>query len=157
MIRIGPRAVALIKHFESFRAEAYLCPAYRWTVGYGSTGKSIGPGTRWTQPQAEADLARRLGDEFGPQVVRALDGAPTAPAQFGALVSFTYNAGIGSLRRSLLLHAHREGRFGDCARRWLDTNTLNRMPGLVRRRAAEAALYRGDFPELTRLTKGEVQ
>ena len=27
----------LIKHFEDFRSDAYMCPAGVWTIGYGHT------------------------------------------------------------------------------------------------------------------------
>jgi lysozyme len=87
--RIGPDGIALIQGFEGCakkRAdgsfEAYPDPGTGsdpWTIGWGATGKGIGPGTIWTQAQCdarlEADLARYSAD-----VARALGDAPNQPA-----------------------------------------------------------------------------
>jgi GH24 family phage-related lysozyme (muramidase) len=147
---IGPDGIALIKRFEGCarRAadgfEAYPDPATGgapWTIGWGATGPGIGPGTVWTQAQCdarlEADLARYAAD-----VSEALGGAPTTQAQFDALVSFHYNT--GAIRRAALTRKHISGdHVGAAAEfaRWKHAGGRV-LKGLVRRRAAEAALYR---------------
>ena len=58
------------------------------------------------------------------------------------MVSFHYNT--GALGRSTLLKLHKAGQFTAAAvefGKWVNAGG-KRMPGLVRRRAAEAALYR---------------
>ncbi|WP_423141885.1 lysozyme [Parablastomonas sp. CN1-191] len=111
-----------------------------WTIGWGSTGGGIGPGTVWTQAQCDArldaDLARAAA-----QVDAALAGAPTMQAQFDALVSFHYNT--GAIAHAALTRLHRAGNHAAAARefgRWIHAGGRV-MPGLVRRRAEEAALY----------------
>lgn len=149
--RIGPAGIALIKQFEGCarrradgRFEAYPDPgtgAEPWTIGWGATGKGIVRGTVWTQAECdarlEADLAR-----YAAEVARALDNAPTSQHQFDALVSFHYNT--GAVARATLTKRHKAGDFAAAEAefgKWVHAGG-KRLPGLVRRRAAEAALYR---------------
>lgn len=149
--QIGPDGIALIQRFEGCakkRAdgtfEAYPDPGTGgdpWTIGWGATGKGIGPGTVWTQAQCdtrlEADLAR-----YGADVARALGDAPTSQRQFDALVSFHYNT--GAIARATLTRLHKGGDFAGAAAefgKWVHAGG-RRLAGLVRRRVAEAALYR---------------
>jgi len=149
---IGPDGVALIKRFEGCarrRADglfqAYPDPGSGgapWTIGWGATGPDIGPGTVWTQAQCnerlEADLARYAGE-----VADTLGAAPTSQAQFDALVSFHYNT--GAIARATLTGKHKAGDFAGAAREFARWNRAGGrvLPGLVIRRAAEAALYAG--------------
>ena len=149
--RIGPQGIALIKRFEGCAAKrrdgmfaAYPDPGTGgapWTIGWGATGRGIEPGTLWTQAacdaRLEADLAR-----FARGVTRALGGALTTQGQFDAMVSFHYNT--GAIARATLTRLHNAGRYAEAAgefARWVHAGG-QRLPGLVRRRAAEAALYR---------------
>ena len=112
-----------------------------WTIGWGATGPGIGPGTVWTQAQCDArleqDIARHARD-----VDRALADAPTSQAQFDALVSFHFNT--GAIARATLTRRHRAGDHGGAAAEFARWNRAGGrvLPGLVRRREAEAALYR---------------
>lgn len=142
--RVSAAGIALIKRFEGCRLAAYPDPgtgADPWTIGWGATGVGIGPGVRWTQAQAdarlEADLAR-----YAAEVARAIGKARTTQAQFDALVSFHYNT--GAIRKATLTRLHVAGdrvAAADQFARWVYAGG-NVMKGLVRRREAEAALYR---------------
>ena len=148
---IGPAGIALIKEFEGCarirkdgKVEAYPDPASGgdpWTIGWGATGPGIARGTVWTREacdaRLEADLAR-----YAAEVAEALGDAPTTQNQFDALVSFHYNT--GAIRRATLTRKHRAGDHAGAARefdRWCFASG-RKLKGLVRRRAAEAALYR---------------
>jgi lysozyme len=68
---------------------------------------------------------------------------PLKQHQFDALVSFAYNVGVGNLRSSTLLRKLNAGDYDGAA---LEFHRWNRskgkvLPGLVRRRAAEALLF----------------
>lgn len=149
---VGPEGVALIKHFESCarirrdgRYEAYPDPgtgSAPWTIGWGATGPDISAATIWCQAECDARLERDL-ERCSRAVARALGGAPCSAHQFDALVSFHYNT--GAIATALLTRLHVAGRYGEAAdqfARWVHAGG-KRLPGLVRRRAAEAALYRG--------------
>ena len=150
--QIGPDGIALIKRFEGCakrrddgQFEAYPDPGTGgapWTIGWGATGKGIGSGTVWTAQQCdarlEADLAR-----YSAEVSRALGEAPTSQQQFDALVSFHYNT--GAIARATLTRLHQAGNYDGAAAefgKWVNAGG-RRLAGLVRRREAEAALYRG--------------
>jgi lysozyme len=146
---INREGIALIQHFEGFREVAYWDAAGGvWTVGYGDTGPGVTRGTRVTEPAALARLVDRCSTEFGPMVERLVT-VPLSDDQFAALVSFTYNLGLGGLRlkngnpstlvrkinaRDPLASIHFDAgvRAGGVV-----------LPGLVRRRRAERTLFDG--------------
>lgn len=148
--RIGPAGLALIQRFEGCararadgRFEAYPDPATGgapWTIGWGATGRGIGPGTVWTKAECNARLERDLA-RFAGDVARAIGAAPTTRGQFDAMVSFHYNT--GAIARATLTRLHKAGDHAGAAQvfgKWVNA-AGKRLPGLVRRRAAEAELY----------------
>ncbi|MBV9842766.1 MAG: glycoside hydrolase family protein [Sphingomonadaceae bacterium] len=132
---------------EGCRLEAYPDPATGgdpWTIGWGTIGEGIARGVSWTQQQCDERLASDVTD-FAAGVAHLLDGCSTSQAQFDALTSFSYNLGLSALGDSTLLRLHRAGDFDAAAGefgKWIHANGKV-MAGLVKRRAAEAALYRG--------------
>lgn len=165
----GPKARALMHHFEKCRLSTYRCPAGKWTIGWGDTGRHVKPGLVWTQAQADEAFAKRLATEFEPAVREAIGDAPTTPAQFGAMVALAYNIGVGpkdwkpgmkqGFRQSSVARLHAAGKTTAAADAFLAWNKIGGAPssGLTRRRSAERALYAGDFNEVERLTFGEVK
>uniref|UniRef100_UPI000225FC22 lysozyme n=1 Tax=Paracoccus sp. TRP TaxID=412597 RepID=UPI000225FC22 len=81
-------------------------------------------------PRYEADVTR---------LVRV----PLNENQFGALVSFTYNLGAGNLTSSTLLRKLNAGDYAGAAAEFPTWNKAGGkvLNGLVRRRAAERALF----------------
>ncbi|PKB19543.1 GH24 family phage-related lysozyme (muramidase) [Novosphingobium kunmingense] len=151
-MEVSATGTALIRRFEGCalkRAdgliEAYPDPGTGgapWTIGWGTTGAGISPGTIWTQEQCDARLAADLR-RHAADVRTAIGGAPTSQAQFDALVSFHFNT--GAIARATLTRLHRAGDHAGAALqfgRWVFAGGT-RLRGLERRRAAEAKLYRG--------------
>ena len=140
-------ATPLIQKWESFKAKAYLCPAGVWTVGWGSTGNGIGPGTVWTREQADRRFAADL-EAFGRKVDAAVT-SPLEPCQKAAIVSLAYNIGIGALKSSSLLRKVNSGDMAGAASEFAKWNKarvngkLTALKGLTNRRADEAKLFRG--------------
>ena len=137
----------LVKGFEGRVLKAYADPATGgdpWTIGVGHTGPEVKPGVVWTQEQADsallADLAR-----FARGVWNAIGEKETTQNRFDALVSFSFNVGLGNLLSSTLLRKHVAGDYAGAADQFARWNKAagREMKGLTRRRAAEAALYRG--------------
>jgi GH24 family phage-related lysozyme (muramidase) len=142
----SPACTALVMRSEGCRLTAYRDPVGIWTCGWGSTGSDVRAGTRWTQAQAdkrlEADLTRADAS-----VNALVDGVPTTQGQHDALVDFVYNLGSANLASSTLLRRHRARDYAAAAAQfgqWIYAgNPKVVLAGLVKRRAAEAALYRG--------------
>jgi GH24 family phage-related lysozyme (muramidase) len=146
--------VALIQEFEGCakrrkdgRYDAYPDPGTGgdpWTIGWGSTGPGIKRGTIWTQAEADERLERDVMT-FALKVAALLKGVVTAQEQFDAMVSLAYNVGAENLRTSTLLKLHRAGDHAGAVAQFSRWNKAagKVLPGLTRRRAAEARLYQG--------------
>lgn len=142
--------LALIRRFEGFRGTAYRCPAGQWTIGYGHTSEAgppvVRPGMTMSEEEARAVLARDVS-HFAADVA-GLVKRPLSDAQFSALVSFAYNVGTPAFARSSVLKAVNAGRFADvppALKLWVKGGGKV-LPGLARRRAAEAELFLSDVP-----------
>lgn len=151
-MKVSQEGIDLIHSFESFQPNAYRDPGSRnglpITIGWGSTsdeeGRPIKLGDVWTRKRADARFAMDL-EGFTADVLDALEGAPTTQGQLNALVSFAYNVGIGAFRDSTLLRLHKAGDYAGAGAqfgRWIN-NDGKPLKGLIRRRAAEAAMYAG--------------
>jgi lysozyme len=142
-MNISDNGISLIKRFEGLVLTAYPDPGTGddpWTIGYGHTGPDVHPGLTITQESAEGLLR---GDLMRFEAGIANAATPCSQGQFDALVSFAFNLGLKNLLGSTLLRLHRAGDYAGAAAqfsRW--TRAAGRvMPGLVKRRAAEAELY----------------
>jgi GH24 family phage-related lysozyme (muramidase) len=141
--RINAAGLKLLKQYEGLRLEAYQCPAGVWTIGYGSTD-NVTRGMKITEAQAEELLKKDLV-RFE-NAVRSLVSVPLSDEQFSALVSFTYNVGIGALRDSTLLRLLNQWQYVDAASEFLRWNKagLQVLAGLTARRNAERMLFMGN-------------
>lgn len=147
-MKTSQAGIDLIHSFESLRLQAYPDPGSKdgkpYTVGWGSTGSDIGPSTVWTKEKADQRFASDLR-KFE-QAVSLLVKVPLTQYQFDALVSFTYNLGIGSLKSSTLLKMLNEGYYSNAGLqllRWTKNDGVE-MAGLVRRRKAELKMFKGE-------------
>ena len=143
----------IVAEFEGCVLTAYPDPGTGgdpWTVGYGHTGPEVRRGLKISQEMASAWLTADLNHAAG-EVFRLLPmaGGWSAPRQ-AALISFVFNVGAGALDASTLRRRLLAGE---------DPNTVVRselprwnkgggrvMPGLVRRRDAEVALFLSGGP-----------
>ena len=139
-MRTGRDGVELIRHFEGCRFDAYLCPAGVWTIGYGHTA-DVKEGDRVDQEAAEAFLIEDL-EKFEQSVTRLVE-VPLTQQQFDALVSWTFNLGAGNLAESTLLRKLNNYQYVEVPEqmmRWVRAGGQV-LDGLVKRRAAEAAMF----------------
>ena len=140
MRTVNASGIALIKSFESFRALPYQDEDGIWTIGYGHT-KDVTPHmpaiTEW---QAEDFLQQDLQDAEAD--IANYVRVTLTDNQYAALVSLVFNVGPLPLKHSLgtFLNAGNYQAAGDEFRRWrLSAGEVS--DGLVRRRAAERALF----------------
>ena len=101
-LRASNLLIQKLKEFEGLSLVAYKpTKAERWwTIGYGHCAGDVKEEMIITEEEAEELLKRDLFF-----VERFINGIPKVKTQgqFDALVSFTYNVGVGNLKRSTLL------------------------------------------------------
>lgn len=133
---------ALIKKFEGCELEAYQCSANVWTIGYGHT-EGVKEGDTITQEEAEDMLAKDLSI-YETYVEDAIH-VPLEQQQFDALVSWTYNLGVGNLHSSTMRRVLNEGKYDRVPSEMARWNKANGevLEGLERRRKAEGLLFQG--------------
>ncbi len=147
--------MALIREFEGFRATVYADPVGVPTIGYGHR---VQVGETWgtvTEDEALALLARDLAPRIA--AVKACVGVPLDDEQKAALYSFVYNVGIRAFKTSALLEKINRGDMVGAAEefcRWRYAKGVE-LPGLVRRRARERALFLTHVGKVTGSWTGE--
>jgi lysozyme len=156
-MNVSPKAIATIKHHEGVRQKAYRCPARLWTV---CVGHVLYP------EQAKLKLEDRMSVPLRPEDDRVfsmeeVDGilrsdlawfergvaqyCPVAlsQGQFDALVSFSFNVGLGTLQRSTLrqkvLRGDKEGAAEEFLKYCMAGGKI--LKGLQNRRIDERALF----------------
>ena len=132
--------IELIKKYEGCVLKAYKCPSGVWTIGYGHTN-GVKSGMKITKTQAVNYLKQDLS--IYEKAVTDYVKVPLNQNQFDALVSFSFNCGVGALKTSTLLQKLNSSDYNGAANefpRWNKSNgkVLN---GLVRRRQEEKELF----------------
>ncbi len=137
--------IELIKQFEGFRAKAYRDAVGVWTIGYGHTSLAGKPEVTSSLKisRDEASEILRKDVEMFARGVDAEVKVQLSDAQFFALLSFAYNVGLGNFKSSSVLAAVNRRDFEMVPRRLALWNKAGGqvLPGLVKRRAAEATLF----------------
>ena len=150
-MRTSQAGIDLIKQFEGLYLAAYLCPAGKWTIGYGHTDAAGAPGVYRGLRIGAGDAEEILRDDLQGVEAAVIDAVNVdlTQGQFDALVSFTFNLGAGALAKSTLLKRINEGRMDAVPAEFMKwtkarvNGELVDLPGLVKRRRAEAKLWRG--------------
>jgi lysozyme len=160
----------LMHRFEGFRNRPYLCPAHIHTIGYGHVlyqeqirlpvlrppGKTQNdiPMIRkemplriedfriWSKDEIDA-LFRKDVETFERGVLRLVPGVVGRQGSFDALVSISYNFGLGNLQRSTIRMKANRGDWEGAAEAFMAWTKGGGkvLPGLVKRRQAEIALF----------------
>lgn len=139
-------AAQLCRTFEGYRARPYVCPAGVATIGYGSTRYLDGRPVTLADPPISHETAERLlqqslRHEFLPGVLRACPGLALHERACNAIVDWAYNLGVGRLQSSTLRRRINAGDWEGAREQlalWVRGGGRV-LPGLVRRRTAEAA------------------
>jgi GH24 family phage-related lysozyme (muramidase) len=142
-MKISSEGLNLIKDYEGLRLEAYYCPSGILTIGYGHTGPDVWVGMIIAESEAERLLQQDLV-KFEDGVKESIT-VPLNQNQFDALVSFTYNVGIGALQNSTFRKRLNAGEDPNKVAeeelpRW-NKGANGPLPGLTRRREAEVKLF----------------
>jgi lysozyme len=164
MREINQAGLDLIKSFEGIldgnpatsNLDPYLDPVGIWTIGWGHAivvGKDFLRGKEnkakafalypggLTMQEAETLLRADVMDKC--RDVDSLVKVSLNDNQYAAIVSFTFNLGVGNLKQSTLLKKLNAGDFEGASKefgKWVKAGGKT-LPGLIRRRAAEQALF----------------
>lgn len=140
-MKISQKGVGLVKKFEGLELKAYKDSVGVVTIGYGSTGPHVFMGQVITESQAEALLIKDLSRfESG---VTELVKVPLTQNQFDALVSFSFNLGLGNLKSSTLLKKLNAKDYIGASKEFERWNKAGGkvLNGLTRRRLDEKELF----------------
>lgn len=148
--KIGQAGLNLIKQFEGCRLTAYQCSAGVWTIGYGHTA-GVYKGMKITQAQADTFLKQDIV-----KFEKYINNPSYVPFteqlnqnQFDALVSFAFNLGQGNVKK--LCVGRNINQITSAMQQYCKAAGKT-LPGLQRRRKAEAALYNKKVEDCTGAT-----
>jgi lysozyme len=157
-MKVSDAAVDLIKHHEGKRNRPYMCSALLHTIGYGHVlypeqGKlkledrknyPLRPehDKEWSDDGIVAILRSDL-QRFENGVLRLCPSSADSQAQFDALVSFSFNVGLGNLQSSTLRMKYNRGDIAGAADEFLKWNKAGGrvLKGLQNRRLEERELF----------------
>ena len=156
-MKVSQKCIQQIKLDEGVRNKPYQCPALLWTVGVGhvidpnhakvplADRKALPIPAGWDRVlSAEEidDILRKDLARFEAGVLRLIK-VPLTQGQFDALVSFSFNVGLGNLQNSTLRMKVNRGEFEAAAEQFLVwTKAGGRvLPGLVKRRTHEKEMF----------------
>ncbi len=168
-MRTSDKGIHLMHEFEGYRNKPYLCPAHLWTVGYGEvlyqdqiklpmvrkdgyTGLirkeyplRDADNRTWSKSEIE-ERFKGLLVSFERGVLRLAPNLTGRQGLFDACVALSYNIGVGGVQRSTLRQRILRDEPLDRIAEGFMMYTKGggkELPGLVRRRKAEVALFLG--------------
>lgn len=148
-MKISNKGLELIKEFEGFSANAYLCPAKIPTIGYGNTfwedGRKVRIGEQISKSKALELLEFVANKDFADKIFPLIK-VEVNQNQFDAMVSLAYNIGVGAFSNSTLLKRVNAKDFLGAANEFLKWDKSGGKPllGLTRRRQREKELFLRD-------------
>ena len=115
-----------------------------WTIGWGATGPDVQPGTIWTMQQCEDALDHHINYFYVGLCKLSPTLSKASPRRIAAATSWAYNCGLRNYRISTFKKRIDAGDWDGAADQCLLWNKAagRVLPGLTRRRAAEAAMMR---------------
>ena len=139
-MKTSQKGIDLIVSFEGLKLKAYKCPAGVWTIGVGHTA-GVTEGMEITIKEAYKLL--RMDLELFEAAITKYITVPVNQNQFDAMVSLCFNIGRAAFRTSLVCRATNRKSFVEAAEAFGNWRSVGGrpLPGLIRRRAAEKALY----------------
>jgi lysozyme len=146
-VKVSKKCLDMLSHHEGVRVKPYRCPAGLWTVGVGhliGDGHSLPDSWNRTFTLKEIyDLLATDVQKFERGVERLLPNVKLSQNEFDALVSFSFNLGLGTFQRSTIRQALLRGDKIAAIESLLKYNKAGGkvLKGLDNRRKDEASLF----------------
>ena len=146
-MKISGMGLELIKEFEGFSANAYICPAKKVTIGYGNTfyadGTKVKLGEQISKTDALELLEKVVNKDFADEIFPAIK-VPVTQNQFDAMCSLAYNIGVPQFLSSTLLKKLNLKDYIGSSNEFLKWNKSGgkELLGLTRRRKREQDLFK---------------
>lgn len=138
-MKIDKYGEKLIKQFESCKLTAYKVDKNEkyYTIGWGHYGADVKKGMKISKETA--DKLFRNDIKYFETSVNSCLKVKVTQSMFNALVSFTYNVGLGNLKKSSLLKYINKKQFTKASKEFKKWNKCGGkvLNGLVRRRMLE--------------------
>ena len=156
-MKVSEKAIHMIKHHEGVRQKPYRCPAKLWTIGVGHVlypeqgklklderdGFALKIEDFRTFSMGEVDAILRADLDRFERGVEKFCPVTLTQGQFDALVSFSFNVGLGTLQRSTLrqkiLRGDMEGASQELLKYCMAGGKV--LKGLLNRRNDERAVF----------------
>jgi len=145
-MKINQAGLDLVKTYEGFRSDIYICSGNRKSYGFGSTrgfdGKRLtGNEKPISREDAEKLLKRDL--QSAEKAIHRMVKVPLSENQFSAICSWIYNLGSGSWQRSTARLKLNRFDYTGCINEMIRWNRASgkRLRGLVLRRESERLLF----------------
>jgi lysozyme len=156
-MKVSQKCIEQIKKDEGVRNKPYQCPALLWTVGVGhvidphhakvpfAERKALPIPAGWDRVLSADEIDEILRTDlarFEAGVLRLIK-VPLTQGQFDALVSFSFNVGLGNLQNSTLRMKVNRSEFEAAAEQFLVWTKagVKVLPGLVKRRTHEKEMF----------------
>lgn len=156
-MKVSQKCIQQIKQDEGVRNKAYQCPALLWTIGVGhvidpnhakvpfADRKQLPIPTGWDRVLSNDEIDEILRKDltrFEAGVLRLIK-VPMTQGQFDALVSFSFNVGLGNLQNSTLRMKVNRGDYEGAAEQFLVWTKAGGkvLKGLVIRRTHEKEMF----------------
>jgi lysozyme len=156
-VKVSQKCIEQIKKDEGVRSRPYQCPALLWTIGVGhvidphhakvklADRKQLSIPDGWDRVLSAAEIdeiLRKDLNRFEAGVLRLVK-VPLTQGQFDALVSFSFNVGLGNLQNSTLrMKVNRKDYTGAAEQFLVWTKAGGKvLPGLVKRRTHEKEMF----------------
>ena len=146
-MNVPAEAYNLARTFEGLRLDPYLDPAGYPTVGFGhllSRDKTKGLSGFSPITYEEAETLLTIDLQKAARSVLRLCHVPLTDGRLSALIDFTFNLGAGIIQASTLLRMVNRWEYESAVdefHKWVYAGGV-KLPGLVRRRASEAEIFR---------------
>lgn len=156
-MKVSQKCIDQIKRDEGVRNRPYQCPALLWTVGVGhvidpnhakvpmANRKQLPIPAGWDRVLSNEEIDEILRKDLArfEQGVSRLITAPITQGQFDALVSFSFNVGLGNLQNSTLrMKVNRQDYEGAAEQFLVWTKAGGKvLAGLVKRRTHEKEMF----------------